>query len=110
MLCNSKIRATQRGVVCNDSKVIVISGSQAALDLIARMLIDLGDDVWIENPCYQDAKGPFLGAGANLCPIPVGPAGFDVDYAVKHYPNVQVAFVTPSYQYPLGITMRLDQR
>jgi GntR family transcriptional regulator/MocR family aminotransferase len=111
-LCSAiaKYVRTQRGVVCNDSQVIVISGSQAALDLSARMLIDPGDDVWIENPCYQGAKGAFLGAGANLCPIPVGPAGLDVDYAVEHYPNAQVAFVTPSYQYPLGITMSLDQR
>jgi GntR family transcriptional regulator/MocR family aminotransferase len=106
----AKYVRTQRGVVCEDSQVIVISGSQAALDLSARMLIDPGDDVWIENPCYQGAKGAFLGAGANLCPIPVGPAGLDVDYAFGRYPNAQVAFVTPSYQYPLGITMSLDQR
>ncbi len=106
----AKYVRTQRGVVCDDSQVIVISGSQAALDLSARMLIDPGDDVWIENPCYQGAKGAFLGAGANLCPIPVGPAGLDVDYAVGRYPNARVAFVTPSYQYPLGITMSLDQR
>jgi GntR family transcriptional regulator/MocR family aminotransferase len=106
----AKYARTQRGVVCDDSQVIVISGSQAALDLSARMLIDPGDDVWIENPCYQGAKGAFLGAGANLCPIPVGPAGLDVEYASKRYPNARVAFVTPSYQYPLGITMSLDQR
>jgi GntR family transcriptional regulator/MocR family aminotransferase len=43
-------------------------------------------------------------------PIPVGSARLDVDYAVEHYPIAQVVFVTPSYQYPLGITMRLDQR
>lgn len=106
----AKYVRTQRGVVCDDSQVIVISGSQAALDLSARMLIDPGDDIWIENPCYQGAKGAFLGAGANLCPIPVGSAGLDVEYAAKQYPNARVAFVTPSYQYPLGITMSLDQR
>ena len=111
-LCSAiaKYVRSQRGVVCEDSQVIVISGSQAALDLSARMLIDPGDDVWVENPCYQGAKAAFLGAGANICPVPVGEEGLDVDYAASQYPGARLAFVTPSYQYPLGITMSLDQR
>ncbi|MFT5656977.1 MAG: GntR family transcriptional regulator/MocR family aminotransferase [Gammaproteobacteria bacterium] len=106
----AKYVRTQRGVVCDDSQVIVISGSQAAIDLSARMLIDPGDDVWIENPCYQGARAALLGAGANLCPVPVGASGLDVDYASCQFPAAKLAFVTPSYQYPLGITMSLEQR
>jgi GntR family transcriptional regulator/MocR family aminotransferase len=57
-LCSAiaKYVRTQRGVVCHGSQVIVILGSQAALDLSARILVYPGDDVWIENPCYQGAK------------------------------------------------------
>jgi GntR family transcriptional regulator/MocR family aminotransferase len=106
----AKYVGTVRGVRCDPSQVIVVAGAQAALDLSSRMLIDHGDDVWIENPCYPGARGAFVAAGARLRPVPVGEEGFDVDFASAHFPNARLAYVTPSYQYPLGVTMSLDQR
>ena len=99
-----------RGVRCNESQVIVVAGTQAALDLSSRMLLDPDDDVWLENPCYPGARGAFLSAGCQLRPVPVGPEGFDVEHASARFPKARLAYVTPSYQYPLGVTMSLDQR
>jgi GntR family transcriptional regulator/MocR family aminotransferase len=99
-----------RGIRCDDSQVIVVAGAQAALDLSARMLIDAGDEVWLENPCYPGARGAFAAASARIRPVPVGPEGLDVELASSQFPKARLAYVTPSFQYPLGVTMSLEQR
>ena len=56
----------------------MVSGSQQALDLCARVLLDPGDEAWVEEPGYPGAKGAFSGAGAKLAPVPVDGEGLDV--------------------------------
>jgi len=99
-----------RGVNCDPEQVIVVSGSQQALDLAARVLLDDGDDVWIENPAYPGARSALVGAGANLVPIPVDEQGLDVETAISAAPHARLAYVTPSHQYPLGATMSIARR
>ena len=99
-----------RGVRCTADQVIIVSGAQAALDLAARILLDLGDMAWIEDPGYPGARGALEGAGAQLVPIPVKEDGLDVRAGRTRCPQARVAYVTPSHQFPLGVTMSLAQR
>jgi GntR family transcriptional regulator/MocR family aminotransferase len=99
-----------RGVRCTPEQIIVTSGSQQALYLLAQVLLSPGDDVWIESPGYLGAAAPFAVAGARVCPVPVDAEGMDVAYAAARYPSARLAFATPSHQLPLGVTMSLKRR
>jgi len=99
-----------RAVRCVPEQVIVVSGSQQALDLAARVLLDPGDAVWIEDPGYMGARGALSGAGARLVPVPVDGEGLDVKEGIEREPEARLVCVTPSHQYPLGVTMSLSRR
>jgi GntR family transcriptional regulator/MocR family aminotransferase len=101
---------TARGVICEASQVLVVSGSQQALDLATRVLLDPGDTVWIEEPGYDGARGAFLSGGARLVPVPVDSEGLNVAKGIDRAPHARLAYVTPSHQFPLGITMSLRRR
>ncbi|HEX6684058.1 MAG TPA: PLP-dependent aminotransferase family protein [Candidatus Limnocylindrales bacterium] len=96
-----------RGVRCTADRVLVVSGAQAGLSLAARMLLDPGDGALVEDPGYYGARGAVVAAGGVPVPIPVGSNGFDVSAAP---PGARLAFVTPSHQFPLGVTMSLPRR
>jgi GntR family transcriptional regulator/MocR family aminotransferase len=98
-----------RGVHASARQVIIVNGTQQALDLAGRMLIDRGDCVVVEEPCYQSARQVFLGVGARLIPAPVDADGLDVTKLPRGEP-VRLAYVTPSHQFPLGSVLPLDRR
>jgi GntR family transcriptional regulator/MocR family aminotransferase len=99
-----------RGVKGSAAQVILTAGSQQALDLAARLLLDPEDAVWIEDPGYLGARGIFRAAGARLVPVRVDDEGIDVAAGVRAAPAARLAYVTPSHQYPLGMTMSLARR
>jgi GntR family transcriptional regulator / MocR family aminotransferase len=99
-----------RAVRCSPEQVIVVSGSQQALDLCARVLLDPGDPVWVEEPGYRGARAALLGAGARPVPVPVNAEGLDVEAGIAREPGARLACVTPSHQFPLGTTMGLARR
>jgi GntR family transcriptional regulator/MocR family aminotransferase len=99
-----------RGGRCEPEQVIIVAGSQQGLDLAARVLLDPGDTAWIEDPAYRGACGALLGAGAKLVPIPVDEQGLDVVAGESICGEARVAYVTPSHQFPLGVTMSLARR
>jgi GntR family transcriptional regulator/MocR family aminotransferase len=101
---------TARGVKCDASQIMIVSGSQQALDITARVLFDPGSRVWVEEPCYQLERSVLLGAGCKLCPVPVDRDGMDVEEGIRKYRKARAAFVTPSHQYPLGSTMSAARR
>ena len=96
-----------RAVVCDPSQVMVVNGSQQALDLIARILIERGDRVAIEDPGYQGTRGVLLAADARLFPVAVDRDGLNPS---KLPPSARIAFVTPSHQFPTGATLPLARR
>jgi len=98
-----------RGVVAAPDQVVVINGSQQALDLVSRLLLDPGDRVVVEEPCYQGARNVFVAAGARLAPVSVDEAGLDVSQLPRRK-AVRLAYVTPSHQFPLGGLMPLARR
>ncbi len=96
-----------RAVVCDPSQVIVVNGSQQALDLVVRVLIERGDRVAIEEPQYQGAREILAAAGARLVPVPVDRNGLDTARLPK---AARAAFVTPSHQFPTGTILPLARR
>ena len=99
-----------RGVNCDASQVIVLTSSQQALGLVAMMMLDDGDPVWLEEPGYRGAQTAFAAAGARIIPVPVDGEGMRVDEGLRLQPRARLAYVTPSHQYPLGMTMSLPRR
>lgn len=99
-----------RGLHCCGENVVITSGAQQALDLIARTLIDQGDKVWVENPGYSGLRNTLAAAGAELVHVPVDEGGLSVKSGIEMAPNAVLAAVTPSHQYPLGVTMGLPRR
>ena len=100
--------AVSRGVKCDPEQVVVVTGAQAALDLIGRVFMDPGDHFWIEEPGYLGAHSAFLSAGGLPVPLPVGQGGWQIDAANR--PPPRLIFVTPSCQWPLGLVMPMDVR
>ena len=96
-----------RGVICDPSQVVVVNGSQQALDLIARVLIERGDPVAIEDPSYQGTREVLRAAGARLIPVAVDREGLN---PAQLPPSARLAFVTPSHQFPTGAILPLARR
>jgi GntR family transcriptional regulator/MocR family aminotransferase len=99
-----------RAVQCRPEQVIVTSGSQQAFDLLFRLLLDPGDRAWIEEPGYLDVRASLIAAGAVLTPVPVDAAGLDVPAGIRAAPGARVAVVSPSHQYPAGVTLSATRR
>lgn len=99
-----------RGVHCSPEQVIIVSGTQQAITLTAHVLLDPGDRAWIEDPGYPRATGAFRWAGAQAVPAPLDAEGLDLDAARSRNADARLAYVTPSHQYPLGMTMSLSRR
>ncbi len=101
---------TARGVSCDAEQILIVSGSQQALDLCARVLADPGSPVWIEDPAYFGARNVLNMAQARLVPVPVDGEGLDVSAGIARCPRPRAIFVTPSHQFPLGVTMSASRR
>ena len=99
--------AASRGVDCRPEQIVITNGAQSAFDLLARLLIDPGEPVWMEEPGYYGAAAAFLSAGAKLLPMAVTEEGWDLEVPAE---KPKVIFVTPSCHYPLGYTMSMQQR
>jgi GntR family transcriptional regulator/MocR family aminotransferase len=96
-----------RAVVCDPSEVIIVNGSQQALDLIARVLLERGERVAIENPSYQGTRQILSAAGARLLPMEVDRDGLNPAQLPNDAP---LCFVTPSHQFPTGAILPLKRR
>jgi GntR family transcriptional regulator / MocR family aminotransferase len=99
-----------RGVRCDASQIMVTTGSQQGLQLSAQVLLDQGDRVWIEEPGYPSARQAFTAAGARLVPIPVDGEGMNITEALRRGNTARAVYITPSHQYPLGMTMSGSRR
>jgi GntR family transcriptional regulator/MocR family aminotransferase len=99
-----------RGVRCESSQILVTTGSQQALQISAQVLLDPNDRVWIEEPGYPGARQAFLTAGAQLIPVPVDHDGMNVAEIIRRGRDARAVYVTPSHQYPMGMTMSATRR
>jgi GntR family transcriptional regulator/MocR family aminotransferase len=96
-----------RSVSTSPDDVIVTNGTQQALDIIARVLLEPGDVVAVEKPGYLPPKDLFRALGARVVGVPVDGEGL----VVQALPTeARAVYVTPSHQYPLGVAMSLSRR
>jgi len=96
-----------RGVRCSAEDVFIVNGSQQALDMAARVLLNDGDGVAIEEPCYPGARAVFAANGGQLLPVPCDDEGI----VVAAMPDrATLAYVTPSHQFPTGAVMSAPRR
>jgi len=98
----------RRGVVCEADDIVVVNGTQQALSLLARVVLDEGDRVVVEDPGYALASQCFAAQGATLHPVRVDAEGLCTASFPQH--KVKLAYVTPSHQFPLGVSMSLPRR
>lgn len=101
---------TARGVRCEAQQIMVVSGSQQGLEIAARVLLDPGERAWMEEPGYSFARSVFAFMGCQIVPVPVDTEGLDVGAGVKKCRDARAVLVTPSHQYPLGVTMSASRR
>jgi GntR family transcriptional regulator/MocR family aminotransferase len=99
-----------RGVVCTPEQVIVVGGSQQALDLTARVLLDSGDTVVLEEPHYPGARLAFAASGARVISAPVDEEGIQIADLDDSNGPLRLAYLTPAHQFPTGVLMPLQRR
>jgi len=99
-----------RGVVCEADQIVIVSGIQQALDVLARILVRPGGRVWMEDPGYFGARIAFENVRARIVPVPVDDEGICVARGVRKAAGAVGAYVTPAHQFPLGMTMSLGRR
>jgi GntR family transcriptional regulator/MocR family aminotransferase len=99
-----------RGVVCDSDQVIITAGTQHGVDLAARLLLSPGDAVCLEDPGYPPTYHTLAAVGARIIPTPVDGAGLVIGEGFGRASAARMAVLTPSHQYPLGVTMSLGRR
>jgi GntR family transcriptional regulator/MocR family aminotransferase len=97
-----------RGIDCTAEQVVIVTGAQAGLDLVARILMDVGEVAWMEEPGYLGAATALMGCGARLAPLRVTRQGWRL--SDPQLPPPRLVYVTPSCQWPLGTIMRMEER
>ena len=90
---------TSRGTRCNPQQVMIVSGTQEALDLAARLILNPGDQVCVEEPGYPGAAMAFEALGAKICPVPVDSEGMELPGAGAR--KAKLVYVTPGHQFPV---------
>ena len=96
-----------RGIDARPEDVVVTSGAQQAFYILLRTVVDAGDTVAMENPGYDQFRDLVTALGANVAAVPVDGDGIIVDEIPA---DARVVYVTPSHQFPTGVTMSLDRR
>ena len=99
-----------RGVRCDPDRIFITAGSQQAIDLAVRTLIDPGDVVAIENPSYPPARLAVTAHNARLSPVPVDDNGLEVSVLAGLAERPRAVYVTPSHQYPTGAVLSMARR
>ena len=100
--------AAARGVVATPDQVVIVPSTGAAIDLLAHATLRPGDTAWIEEPGYPTAQQVLSGTGTRVVPVSCDAEGLDPRSATG--PAPRLIYVTPSHQYPTGVTMSLPRR
>jgi GntR family transcriptional regulator/MocR family aminotransferase len=99
-----------RGTRCTPDQVVIVGGAQRGIELVCHLLLDPGDDAWMEEPGYPGARSALAAAGARAVGVPVDEEGLDVETGAAAAPGARLVYVTPSHQFPLGVPMSLARR
>jgi GntR family transcriptional regulator/MocR family aminotransferase len=99
-----------RGLACKPDQIVIVSGTQQALDLIARLILKPGDPVWLEDPTYPGAIEVFRNAKARLVPVHVDEQGLNPEDGRTSCAHPKLVYLTPAHQFGLGVTLSLPRR
>ncbi len=99
-----------RGLHCVPEQIDIVPGSLVGMTIASLAFVSPGDKVWLEEPCFINVAGILQFRSAEIVPVPVDAEGLDVPTGIKRAPEARLAYVTPSHQYPLGMTMSLTRR
>jgi GntR family transcriptional regulator / MocR family aminotransferase len=102
--------AANRGIRCDPGCVVIVSGTQHGLRLCTDTLLSPGDAVWMEDPGYYAARNTLEAVGMKLVPVPVDASGIVVASGLRSNPSAKAAYVTPSHQFPTGVTLSMARR
>jgi GntR family transcriptional regulator/MocR family aminotransferase len=98
-----------RAARCHPDQIVIVAGMQQAMLISAMAVLDPGEPAWIEDPCYQQTRRVLTLAGARIVPKPLDDQGIVLARSPKE-PLPRIIYVTPSHQFPLGVTISLERR
>jgi GntR family transcriptional regulator/MocR family aminotransferase len=99
-----------RGTRCTADQIVIVAGAQRGIELMCQLLLDAGDEAWLEEPGYPGARSALIACGARIVPVAVDAEGLDVAAGRRRAPRARLAYVTPSHQFPVGVQMSLRRR
>ncbi|WP_269936491.1 MocR-like pyridoxine biosynthesis transcription factor PdxR [Arthrobacter sp. HY1533] len=99
-----------RGIGATAEQVVICTGAQQAFNALALLMVDSGDEVWMEDPGHIAARLAFLANGCTVRGIPIDADGADLAAGAALHKPGRLMFVTPSRQHPLGVSMSLGRR
>ncbi|MEQ5059700.1 PLP-dependent aminotransferase family protein, partial [Proteus terrae] len=91
-------------------QIVIVNGTQQAINLTTRVLLQEGDTVWLDDPGYDSARGIFTSYGIKTYPISSDINGMNISQGIAQCPEAKLIFTTPSHQFPLGNTLSLSRR
>ena len=98
-----------RAARCHPDQIVIVGGMQQAMLISAIAALNPGEPAWIEDPCYQQTRRVLTLAGARIVPRPLDDQGIVIALSPKER-LPKIIYVTPSHQFPLGVTMSLQRR
>ena len=99
-----------RGIDCGPEQIVMTSGIVEAVEIIARVILQTGDIILMEEPGYDVLRRAFRMNKLDCQPVQVDDQGFDIEHARQLFPYAKAVAVTPSRHYPLGMTLPLTRR
>ncbi|MGY6029574.1 GntR family transcriptional regulator / MocR family aminotransferase [Phytobacter sp. AG2a] len=100
----------ERGAHATPERILILTSSQQALALCSHVLMDNNESIVIEDPTYQGARKAFTAAGLNCIAVPLDDKGVCIDHLNSLTHTAKAIYLTPSHQYPTGVTLSLDRR
>src|SRR5262249_48313730 len=98
-----------RAALCHSDQIVIVAGMQQAMLISAMSVLNPGEVAWIEDPCYQQTRRVLTLAGVRIVPKPIDSQGVVITRGPKE-PAPRIIYVTPSHQFPLGVTMSFQRR
>ena len=98
-----------RAARCHPDQIIIVAGMQQAMLISAMAVLNPGEAAWVEDPCYQQTRRVLTLAGVKVIPKPIDSEGMVIARSPKE-PLPRIIYVTPSHQFPLGVTMTFERR
>jgi len=99
-----------RGTRCTPDQIVIVAGSQRGIELTCDIVLDQGDEAWMEEPGYAGMRSALVRSGAHIVTGPVDEEGLVVENLTRQGANARLVCLTPSHQFPTGVPLSLPRR